>query len=135
MEQKKLLKQAIFAGGLFSYILATVLFYGCSSSYLGRDLELDDLDNPDVTVRVMAVKWAGDNKVSQAVPYLVDNLQNEDKALRFYSIGALVRITGTNCGYDYKASPQSRAKAMECWQSFIKTNELESDGNQIQQDK
>ena len=135
MGQKKLLKQAVFGWGLFSYILVVVLLYGCSSSYLDRDLGLDDLDNQDIMVRIMAIKWAGDNSVSQAVPYLVDNLQNEDKAVRFYSIEALRRITGTDFGYDYKASPNSRAQASERWQSFLKSNEMERDENQNHQDK
>jgi hypothetical protein len=129
MEQKKLQKQAILAVCLFRYILSVLLLYGCSSSYLGRTVGLADLDNSDTTVRVVAIKWAGDNKVSQAVPSLVDNLQNEDKAVRFYSIAALSRITGTDCGYDYKASPSSRGQALECWKRFLKSNELESDGN------
>lgn len=129
MEQKKLQKQAIFAVRLFSYILTAVLFLGCSSSLLDGDLGLADLDNPDLTVRIMAIKWAGDNKVLPAVPSLVDNLQNEDSAVRLYSISALYRITGTDCGYDYKSSPSRRGQAVECWKSFIKSNDLESDEN------
>ena len=122
MERKKILKQATFAGSLFSYVLVALLLNGCGSSHSGLNVGLSDLDNPDITVRILAVKWAGDNKVSQAVPQLIDNLQNEDKALRFYSIAALVRITNTDCGYDYKSSPSSRAKGMECWESFQKSN-------------
>jgi hypothetical protein len=75
----------------------------------------------------MAIKWAGDNKISPAVPQLVDFLQDEDKPIRFYSIEALRRITGTDCGYDYKASAQRRAAAVECWREFLKTNEFQND--------
>ena len=92
--------------------------------HLDRHWELADLEDPDMTVRIMAVKWAGDNELIEAAPYLVDNLQNEDKALRFYSIQALRRITGRDCGYDYKASPGSRAEAVGCWQDFLTQNEF-----------
>jgi hypothetical protein len=110
-------------------VLAVVPFCGCGSRQLDRKRTLSDLENPDMTVRIMAVKWAGDNDVFQAVPYLVDNLQNEDKALRFYSIQALSRITGKDCGYDYKASVSSRAKAVECWRDFLKLNGFEGNGS------
>jgi hypothetical protein len=110
-------------------VLAVVLFCGCGARRLDRKWTLSDLEDPDVTVRIMAVKWAGDNDVLRAVPYLVDNLQNEDKAIRFYSIQALSRITGKDCGYDYKASVSSRATAVECWRDFLKLNGFAGNGS------
>jgi hypothetical protein len=103
---------------------ATILILsGCSSPLdLDRKMELSDLNNPNPMVRIMAIKWAGDNKVSSATPQLVDFLQDEDMAVRFYAIEALRRITGTDNGYDYKANPQSRAKAVERWREFLKSN-------------
>ena len=81
-----------------------------------------------MTARIMAVKWAGDNQVSQAVPLLVDHLENEDKALRFHAIQALTRITGHDCGYDYKASAGSRAQAVACWRDYLKVSGSEANG-------
>lgn len=75
----------------------------------------------------MAAKWAGDNKISAAVPRLVDFLQDEDPSVRFYSIGALRRITGTNHGYDYKAAPYLRAAAVKRWRKSLDPNELYGD--------
>ena len=94
---------------------------GCSGP-LDRNMELKDLDNPDSIVRIMAIKWAGENKLSSAVPQLVDLLQHEDRAVRFYTIGSLKRITGTDNGFDYKADPKKRASAVQCWREFIKSN-------------
>lgn len=110
-------------------VLAVVLFCGCGSRRLDRKWTLSDLEDPDVTARILAVKWAGDNEVFEAVPFLVDNLQNEDKALRFYSIQALSRITGQDCAYDYKAPVSSRAKAVACWRDFLKSNGFADNGS------
>jgi len=94
---------------------------GCNGPF-DRKMELKDLDNPDSAVRVMAIKWAGENKLSMAVPQLVDLLQHEDKSVRFYAIGSLKRITGTDNGFDYKTDPEKRAAAVQRWREFIKSN-------------
>ena len=94
---------------------------GCSGP-LSRNMKLKDLQSPDSTVRVMAIKWAGENKLSQALPQLVDLLQHEDRSVRFYAIQSLRRITGTNNGFDYKANPKNRAAAVQCWREFINSN-------------
>ena len=105
------------------FLAASILIQSGCSSPVDRKIELSDLNNPNPMVRIMAIKWAGDNKVSSAIPQLVDFLQDEDKPVRFYAIEALRRITGTDNGYDYKANPQLRAQAVERWREFIKTNE------------
>ncbi len=94
---------------------------GCNG-LLDRNMELKDLDNPDPIVRVMAIKWAGENKLSSAVPQLVDLLQHEDRSVRFFAIGSLKRITGTDNGFDYKADPKNRAAAVQRWREFINSN-------------
>ena len=98
-----------------------MILAGCSRA-LYRNMDLADLQSPDPTVRVMAIKWAGENKVSQAVPQLVDFLQHDDRSVRFYAIQGLQRITGTDNGYDYKANPKSRAAAVQRWRDFINSN-------------
>jgi hypothetical protein len=94
-----------------------------------REFGLSDLESRDTAVRIMAIKWAGDNKVKQAVPQLVDFLQDEDKAVRLYSIEALRRIAGTDYGYDYKAESSQRVAAIRRWQEYIDPNNLHNDGN------
>ena len=101
---------------------ATILVLsGCGGPF-DRKMGLSDLDNPNPTVRIMAIKWAGDNKASSAIPQLVDLLQDEDTSVRFFAIEALRRITGTDNGYHYKASPQLRAEAVERWRESLKSN-------------
>jgi hypothetical protein len=104
-------------------MLVALVLVGCAGPF-DRKIGLKDLDHPNVAVKIVAIKMAGDSKASSAVPQLVDFLQNEDVSVRFYSIEALRRITGTDCGYDYKAAPHVRAAAVRCWQDFIHAKEL-----------
>lgn len=94
---------------------------GCSDP-LNRTMGLRDLDSCDPTVRAMAIKWAGDNKLSTAVPQLVGLLQHEDRSVRFYAIESLERITGTDNGFDYKADSEKRAAAIQRWEEFINSD-------------
>jgi len=103
-------------------LTATILgLSGCGGPF-DRKMGLSDLENPSPAVRIMAIKWAGDNNVSSAIPPLVNLLHDEDTSVRFFAIEALRRITGTNNGYDYKASPKLRAEAVERWHEFLKSN-------------
>jgi hypothetical protein len=107
--------------GVLLFVLMMVLvFAGCQSAGGQRDDAGLESSNP--TLRIMAIKRAGDSKDSAAVPQLVDCLQNEDNSVRFYAVEALRRITGTDRGYDYKDPPQKRAAAVKRWQDFLATS-------------
>ena len=108
---------------LWFWVLAILVIAGCGDP-LNRQMQLSDLHDPNPTVKVMAIKWAGDNKVSSAVPQLVNLLQDEDRCVRFFAIEALKRITGTDNGYDYKAGPKLRAEAVEHWREYIRKRKL-----------
>jgi vesicle coat complex subunit len=95
---------------------------GCGDSF-DRQVGLSDLEDPNPTVRIMAIKWAGENKITPALPQLVDSLQDEDPSVRFYAIEGLRRITGVDNGYDYKAQSHERAASVERWREFLDTNE------------
>ena len=103
------------------WIATTLVLSGCSGPF-DRKMGLSDLDSPNPGVRIMAIKWAGDNKASSATPRLVDFLQDEDTSVRFFTIEALRRITGTDNGYHYKANPKLRAEAVGRWREFLKSN-------------
>ena len=107
---------------LWFWIGTILILAGCSSPF-DHEMQLSDLQDPNPAVRIMAIKWAGDNKVSSAVPQLVNSLQDEDRSVRFYAIEALRRITGTDNGYDYKANPKLRAEAVARWREFLKSKE------------
>jgi len=121
-------------GGRFNCLwlpaVMTLILAGCA-----RKPQLSDLDNPNSMIKIVAVKWAGDNKVSSALPQLVDLLQDEDRAVRLYSIEALRRITGTDCGYDYKAAAHVRAAAVKRWHQFLKTDQSQHNRKESQNGK
>jgi hypothetical protein len=98
-------------------IIWLVFLAGCSANM--QPVGLSDLENRDPAQRIRAIKWAGENKVQAAVPLLVDRLQEQDSAVRFYAIEALRRITGTDRGYDYKADAASRAQAVARWRASL----------------
>ena len=106
--------------GLFFVLLMVLAFAGCESQE--RWQEAANLESSDSTVVIMAIKQAGDSKESAAIPQLVDCLQNEDESVRFYAAEALRRITGTDRGYDYKDSLQTRTAAVERWRDFLDSN-------------
>ncbi len=108
-------KSFVLAG---CWALIVLMLAGCNGP-LDRKMGLADLEHPNPAVRIMAIKWAGDNKISPAVPKLVDFLQDEDKSVRFYAIEGLRRITGTDHGYDYKAAVHHRAAAVKRWREFL----------------
>jgi len=125
-------------GGRFNCLwlpaVITLILAGCAS-LIDRKPQLSDLDNPNSTIKIVAVKWAGDNKVSSALPQLVDLLQDEDRSVRLYTIEALRRITGTDCGYDYKAAAHVRAVSVKRWHQFLKTDKLQHDRKESQNGK
>jgi hypothetical protein len=102
--------------------ISVLILTGCRSP-LDRKPQLSDLDNPNPMIKIMAIKWAGENKLAEAIPQLVNLLQNEDRSVRLYSIYSLRRITGKDCGYDYKAAADVRDDAVKCWRQFIETGQ------------
>jgi len=102
---------------------AALLLSGCDEPIMQK-IQLNDLNNPEITVRVTAIKWAADNKNPKAIPILVGLLENEDRSVRFYSIQALKEITGTDNGYNYRSNATSRSAAVTRWKEYIsKTDE------------
>jgi hypothetical protein len=100
-----------------SWPIIILLLAGCQNG--GTSHQLADLENPDPAVRVQAIKWAGENKITEAVPLLVDRLQEQDVSIRFFAIMSLKRITGTDNGYDYKSDAASRAQAIKKWRQTL----------------
>ncbi len=66
---------------------------------------------------IFAAATAGD---ARAVPLLVDRLEDEDEAVRFYAIIALDRFTGQRFDYDYAKSASERARSVARWRRFVR---------------
>ena len=61
----------------------------------------------------------GCNNHPPVVP--LDRLEDEDEAVRFYAIAALVRMTGTDLGYKYYRPQRERLAAVKRWRDHVRT--------------
>ena len=91
-----------------------------------------NINSDDVNERILAIRKAGEEKDRAAVPLLVDRLEDEDSAVRFYAILSLERITGQRFGFDYARSDAARVKSVELWREYLKSPDralsMERDG-------
>jgi HEAT repeat protein len=81
----------------------------------------EGLHSLHVQERLEAVVEAGNRRDMQAVPALVDLLDDEDEGVRFYAILALEKITGTRRGYDYAGSAVGQMRSIQRWRHWLET--------------
>ena len=93
-----------------------VLAVGCAKPRLFRA----DIQSQKPGDRILAIRAAAQALDREAVPLLVDRLEDEDEAVRFYAILALDRITGRRLGYDYAQPSWKRSQAVEQWRKFVR---------------
>src|SRR5262249_10935514 len=105
--------------GLFLTWAILVVVGGCLDSS-----RRDDIQSSQTGQRILAIKAAGDAKDRSAVPALVDRLDDEGAAVRFFAILALERITGTRMGYDFGAPADRRVAAVERWRRAVNDGEF-----------
>lgn len=74
----------------------------------------------DVNERILAVRQAAEQNDKTTIPLLVDRLEDEDDAVRFFAILALDKLTGRRFGYDYGQPSHRRAKAVERWREYVR---------------
>lgn len=80
----------------------------------------------DPGVKIPAIKQSAEKHDSGAAPQLVQDLESDDPAVRFYAIEALFRLTGQRFGYDYYASEDQRAPAVQRWQQWLEEQKNDS---------
>ncbi len=85
-----------------------------SSADLARQLE-----NRDPHARIGAIVQAAESEQTALLPNLVDRLEDEDSAVRFFAIMALEKLVGHRLGYSYSARPAERAKAVQAWRDLL----------------
>ncbi len=79
-----------------------------------------DLQSPDPAARIRAIVDVAEAGETSAVPALVDRLEDEDEAVRFYAIEALKRLTGRDLGYRYYESAYERRPAVQRWRRYVR---------------
>lgn len=76
--------------------------------------------DPDPGVKIPAIKHAAGAKDMSSTAQLVKDLESDDSAVRFFAIEALFRLTGQRLEYDYYASEEQRAPAVQRWQEWLR---------------
>ncbi|MFI5382539.1 MAG: hypothetical protein ACHRHE_24880 [Tepidisphaerales bacterium] len=92
---------------------------GCAQPPESKRGILDE--NP--AVKIAAMKRAGVAKDAAQSSVLVDQLADEDAAVRFYAIEALKRMTGNDLGYRYYDEREEREKAVERWRQWLRESQ------------
>jgi hypothetical protein len=80
------------------------------------------LNSPDPASKLYAIRAAGESRDRTAIPALVEQLENDDPAVRVFSINALERITGERLGYNPYADDVARRASVERWVEAVKNN-------------
>ena len=100
----------------FKYILSGIVVVTLSSC---SPVVRPNLNSADPQARINAIVQAANAGDQQAVPLLVDLLDDDDGAVRFFAVLALEKITGTRRGYDYAAPAWRRAVAVRRWRDWL----------------
>ncbi len=69
--------------------------------------------------RIAAIRRAADTRDAAVLGLMVDRLEDEDEAVRFYAILGLERMTGTRLGYDYADDVAQRRRAVMRWREHV----------------
>jgi hypothetical protein len=77
------------------------------------------LTDPDPSVKIPAIALAVKQHDCSAIPVLVQNLESDDPAIRFYSNDGLRKLTGLDFGYLYYADEETRRPAVEKWRNWL----------------
>ena len=91
-----------------------LVFSGCTGTRRA------DIHSANPGERILAIRAAVEAHDQQAVPLIVDRLEDEDEAVRFYAILALDKMTGQRLGYDYAKPVEGRAPAVERWRQYVR---------------
>ncbi len=76
----------------------------------------------DPYVRVRTIQSAAERQDRDALPVLVERLEDGDPGVRFYAILALERMTGTRLGYNYADPAPERDRAVKRWLHWLRAS-------------
>jgi hypothetical protein len=105
------------SGRLFHLALVAAMLAGwCMGCQAPRIKPV--LTDPDPSVKVPAIELAVKQHDLSAIPILINNLESDDPAIRFYANDALQKLTGRNFGFPYYADEEVRRPAVQRWREW-----------------
>jgi hypothetical protein len=90
----------------------------------GRDKP--SLTSRDPALKIPAIKIAVDQKDRAACADLVEDLDSDDPAVRFYAVEGLRKLTGETFGYRYYDDESARRPAVDKWKAWLDAQGLAS---------
>ena len=75
--------------------------------------------NEDPGIKIPAIKKAVREKDKSVIPRLIEELNSDDPAVRFYAIEALEELTGQTFEYQYFQDEDGRKPAIERWKKWL----------------
>ena len=96
-------------------------FAGCTAP-----LPPPNVADEDPSVRIRGMKVAAERKDRTTLPELVKALDDDDPAVRFFAIEALVTFTGDSFGYSYYVDEEQRKPSLAKWREWLKQQEAAS---------
>jgi len=109
----------ITAFGLALFVCAGVAaLTGCDDP---KSLLMKGLQHENPSVRTRSCVKAAGVRDRDALPLLVERLEDESSDVRMFAIGALERMTGKTLGYRFYADRQDRSDAVRRWREWLKS--------------
>lgn len=102
------------AGAIACCALLGALLAGCSEPRGPLSVKSED-----PTLKIPAIKVDVSKRSTKDIPQMVKDLDNDDPAVRFYSIEGLRRLTGHNLGYHYYDDEDERRPAVKRWKEWL----------------
>lgn len=99
------------------FLACTFVLPLCGCAPTAGDL-VSQLEDCDPFWRIRAIVKVANSERFELMPQLVDRLEDEDSAVRFYAIFALEELTGTRLGYSYAAPVSERRKTVQAWREL-----------------
>jgi hypothetical protein len=110
----------VLGGVCVSGIVVLLGTAGCQGSATWRDR----LSSPNPLDRAQAVVAVYARRDAEAIPKLVDLLEDPDSAVRMYAIVALRRLCGEDFGYRFYESAALRDAAVDRWRAALRAGEV-----------
>ena len=95
---------------------------GCDGPAGPKSL-LKGLQHENPSVRSRSCVKAARTGDRDALPLLVERLEDESADVRMFAIGALRKMTGKTFGYRFHAGPQQRTEAARRWREWLKSGQ------------
>jgi hypothetical protein len=99
---------------LAAWLVLSSLAAGCSGTTGPQTVA-----NPDPGVKVPIIRAAVDRHDTSVIPQLIDDLNDDDPAIRFYANDGLQKLTGQDFNYRFYDDADARKPSIDRWRAWL----------------